>query len=340
MMADDVQLLAYVDGLLSPDECAAVEAQLHESAEARHKVQLLRASRVDFAEALAHQKLPPVPESLAAKIDELVRRHQSVPTDVQPTARHADAAPGPARGPRVQLWLAAACVAAAFGCGLLVRLGPLSGADIRDPQGVHASQVANGAHVSPWIAAAVGYQELYTRETVTYMREDVDAASKAVSDIRNDDHLPLRVPDLTSAGLAFKAVQRLRFNNKPLVQIVYLPRSGPPVALCVTKDPRPDEPVETRTVGAMDVAMWRQAELSYALIGKPEGVDLGELGKRIYNLDVAPLFARATAATLALADDARDSVAGTSANGRPTACWLGHCSSPPSPFDPPASPTM
>ena len=40
MMADDAQLLAYVDGELSTEERESVEAQLRESAEARKKAEL------------------------------------------------------------------------------------------------------------------------------------------------------------------------------------------------------------------------------------------------------------------------------------------------------------
>ena len=77
MMADDAQLLAYVDGGLSPEDRSAVEAQLRESAEARAKVALLRASRLDFEDAFAQQKLPPVPDSLKLKVDEMVRAHRA-----------------------------------------------------------------------------------------------------------------------------------------------------------------------------------------------------------------------------------------------------------------------
>jgi len=111
--------------------------------------------------------------------------------------------------------------------------------------------------------------------------------------IDRDDRLALRVPDLSSAGLTFKSVQRLSFRNKPLVQIVYLPRSGPPIALCVMKDARPDEAVASRTVDSMGVTTWRQNELTYALIGQAGDVDLAALGKRISNLDTAALFSQA-----------------------------------------------
>jgi anti-sigma factor RsiW len=286
MMADDAQLLAYVDGGLSPEDRNAVEAQLRESAEAREKVALLRASRVDFADAFAQQSLPPVPDSLKLKIDEMVRAQRARESNdpVLPPDGKTPSEPVRSRLRGVPVWLAAACVAGAFACGLFVQSGPLAGGGMR--------MAAND--VSPWVAAAVGYQKLYTRDTVAYTEEDAAAAAKIVKDIRSDDKLALRVPDLTSAGLTFKSVQRLRFNNKPLVQIVYLPQNGAPVALCVMKDSKPDQPVATKTVDAMDVATWRQAELSYALIGKSGDVDLAALGKRISNLDMAPLFSDAS----------------------------------------------
>ena len=293
MMADDAQLLAYVDGNLSLDDRRAVEALLRASAEVRERIALLRASRVDFEDAFAQQKLPPVPDSLKLKVDEMIHAHRARESNDAPLPPDEKAPSEPMRSRlrSMPVWLAAACVAGAFACGLFVRLGPLAG---QNAPGNGGAPMAANADVSPWIAAAVGYQKLFTRETVAYLQQDPAVASQIIRDIRNDDRLALRVPDLTSAGLTFKSVQRLRFNNKPLVQIVYLPHNGPPVALCVMKDPNPDRPVATKTVDAMDVATWRQAELTYALIGKSGDVDLAALGKRISNLDMAPLFSDAS----------------------------------------------
>jgi len=295
MMADDAQLLGYVDGELSPEGRRAVEAQLRASSEAREKVALLRASRLDFESAFAQQNLPRLPDSLRLKVDEMVRAHRALESNdpVLPPGKEAPSEPVRSRLRGVPVWLAAACVAGAFACGVFVRLGPLA-SPFASPFSSGGAQMAASADVSPWVAVAVGYQKLYTRDTVAYTQQDPEAAAKAVRDIRSDDRLALRVPDLTSAGLTFKSVQRLRFNNKPLVQIVYLPQNGPPIALCVMKDTKPDQPVATKTVDAMDVATWRQAELSYALIGKSGNVDLAALGKRISNFDMAPLFSDAS----------------------------------------------
>jgi anti-sigma factor RsiW len=301
MMADDAQLLAYVDGGLSPEEREAIEAQLRDSAEARKKLALLRASNVDFADAFAQQPLPPVPDTLRLNIEDMVRAHRdsgpagandaAVPATDKSTS--GPAAPVRSRLRGVPVWLAAACAAGAFIVGQFVHPGALTGPSQTGPGG---AQMASAA-VSPWIAAAVGYQKLYTRDTVNYHQDDPALAAKVVADIRNDDRIALRVPDLSSAGLTFRSVQRLRFNGKPLVQIVYLPQKGPPVALCVMKDAKPDEAIASRTVDTMDVTTWRQAEMSYALIGQAGDVDLGALGKRIADSDMAQLFSSASFAT-------------------------------------------
>jgi anti-sigma factor RsiW len=297
MMADDALLLAYVDGELSREERDAVETQLRESAEAREKVALLRTSQVNYAEAFARQPLPPLPESLRMSVEEMVRAHQPASANdatMEPQTQ-APSAPVRSRMRGVPVWLAAACVAGAFVAGQFLHLDALPG--LGSPgAGGGSPQVASASSMSPWVQAAIGYQALYTRDTVAYRQDDPAVAEKTIGDIRSADGLALRVPDLSSAGLTFKTVQRLRFNNKPLVQIVYLPRSGPPVALCVMKEPKPDQAVASHTVGQMDVATWRQAELSYALIGQSGQVNLAELGKHIANFGTAQLFGDASQA--------------------------------------------
>ena len=157
-----------------------------------------------------------------------------------------------------------------------------------------SAMMAEAGNLSPWVTAAVGYQQLFTRDTLAYAGDNPEASKKIVEDIRRADGLALRIPDLRSAGLTFKTVQRLRFHNKPLVQIVYLPEKGPPIALCVMKGMNSDQAVAAQVVDAMHVVTWRQAELSYALIGKTEGVDLGALGQRISNGEVDQLVSNAT----------------------------------------------
>jgi anti-sigma factor RsiW len=291
MKTDEVMLMAYVDGELPPDQRHEVEEHIRASAEAAERVALLKASRVDYPGAFASQNVPPVPESLTQKIEAMTRAHVAASAA---SASHDNAIPASVSTPvrsrmrSVPVWLAAACVAGAFCGGLFLRLGPLL------DHGASGSMAAS--NLSPWVQAATGYQKLYTRDTLAYVSETPETSSKTVDDIRREDGLALRIPDLRSAGLTFKTVQRLRFNNKPLVQIVYQPDKGEPVALCVMKDVKPDQAVAGQDVESMHVVTWRQAELSYALIGKPDGVDLNALGKQISNREVDPLFSDATSA--------------------------------------------
>jgi Putative zinc-finger len=293
MKTDDIVLMAYVDGELPPAERSEVEEHLRESAEAAGLIALLQASRVDYKKAFATQQLPPVPDSLKQKIEAMAQAYSNKnaapgANDASAPASAAEPAAAPVRSRfrAVPTWLAAACVAGAFCGGLFLRLEPVLNTGV---PGGSSAMMAEAGNLSPWVTAAVGYQQLYTRDTLAYAGDNPQATKKIVEDIRGADGLALRIPDLRSAGLTFKTVQRLRFHNKPLVQIVYLPEKGPPIALCVIKDAKPDQAVAAKVVDAMHVVTWRQSELSYALIGKTEGVDLSALGKRISNREMDAL---------------------------------------------------
>src|SRR6195952_909686 len=301
MKSDDILLLAYVDGELPPHQPEEVQRELRTSPDVAEPVALLQASRLPYREAFAAQKLPPVPPSLSAKIEELARAAKAKTTEsiASPNASVNDPvvprAPGSPASSRIRsrlrvapAWLGVAFLAGAFACGLVLRLGPGMG----PASNTGASLASVGTGVSPWVTAAASYQQLYSRETLANVDPDANLSIKTVKEIRQDDGLALRIPDLSAAGLTFKRVQRLRFNNKPLVQIVYLPEKGAPVALCVMKEIKPDAAVADQRVASMTVVTWRQAELGFALIGQPQGVDLTALGKQISSSQVAPLFSR------------------------------------------------
>jgi len=324
MKSDDILLMAYVDGELPPHQREEVERELRTFPDVAERVALLQASRLPYRDAFAAQTLPPVPPSLSAKIEEMARAAKA--KTVQPVASPdistndpvVPRAPGtPSSSPirsRLRVapaWLGVAFLAGAFACGLVLRLGP----GVGPASNAGASQASVGTGVSPWVMAAASYQQLYSRETLAYVAPDANLSIKTVKEIRQDDGLALRIPDLSAAGLTFKRVQRLQFNNKPLVQIVYLPEKGAPVALCVMKELKPDAAVEDQRVASMTVVTWRQAELGYALIGQPEGVDLSALGKQISAGGTAQLFSRETslpeAAALASTNVAPGAVPGS-----------------------------
>ncbi|ASW03541.1 anti-sigma factor [Paraburkholderia aromaticivorans] len=323
MKIDDASLLAYVDGQLSAEESARVEKAIQESEEVASRVSLLRASDLPYQEAFARQSLPPVPESLSLNIDAMIRQHlaggagaaaaakastsTSFEADVGDAEEDAESLSAnvhrlkPRARSLLQLsWpkLAVAFVAGAFCWGLALRLVPqLAGGG---NSGVTTTADASG--MTPWIKAAASYQQLYTRDTVALLQPDMSATASTVADINQADNLPVHIPDLRSQGLMFKRVQRLRFHDKPLVQIVYLPQKGKPVALCVLREAKADAAPSSGSVDGMDVVSWRRGELGYALIGEPGAVDLDALGKQLYGGQVA-----ATISAIGMGDDGRRS---------------------------------
>ncbi|EMN1927233.1 zf-HC2 domain-containing protein [Burkholderia ambifaria] len=282
MKMDDILLMAYVDGELTSHEREEVDRAIDTSADIARRVALFEASVLPYQYAFQRQEWPPLPQSLISKVAEIARayagpstpsaaggvRRKDAPAS-RPDAHALSSAPVRSRIRAMVPWLAAAFVAGAFCCGAVLHFAP------RDALMTARTQI------SPWIMAAVNYQRLYTRDTVAFDSSNLAAAAHMVENIRRDDGLRIRIPDLRSVGLTFKRIQRLNFNHKPLVQIVYLPEKGLPVALCVMKDERPDTALARQQVGSMEVVTWRRASVSYALIAAPGDTDLGAIGKRI-----------------------------------------------------------
>jgi anti-sigma factor RsiW len=255
MNVDDTMLMAYVDGQLSMDQRAELEAALAQSPELSKRLAAMRGSVLPYRAAFERQALPPMPPALRVRVEGL-----------------AGAGVGSRSLRRrnfYRLALAASMAAVAVFCGMLP-LWP-----------THVPTISQNAAVSPWIQAVADYQVLYSRETLTYTREDHALSEKIVGNLRDADGMAVSVPDLRSAGLIFKRVQRLSFHQQPVVQMVYLPGQGEPVALCVTREGGADVAPHAQRIGEMNVVVWRRDHLGYALLGKEAGSDLITLGRRI-----------------------------------------------------------
>jgi anti-sigma factor RsiW len=330
MKIDDILLLSYVDGALSADERQQVEEGIGSSAELAERVALLRASRLPYQHAFAHQKLPEVPDSLVALVGRIAQGEAGMKAGehddrseagseagageagdeetkftYKPHATHWGQAAGgvmgkpqPAAGsaaPRRRFrvapaWLAVAFAAGAFCWGAGFRLA----ADSPQPSSASMAFQSVPPGTSPWVLAAAGYQQLYAHETLADIQPDMAQSARTVDEIRREDGLDVHVPDLSAAGLEFKRVQRLSFHGKPLVQIVYLPAKGAPVALCVIKETKkPDVAVAQQNIDDMSVLTWRRGEIGYALIGKRDNASLSDLGRMLAESRSGQLFGKA-----------------------------------------------
>lgn len=299
MKVDDIVLMAYVDNELSSNDRQKVELEIRAHAQIAEQVALLEASRLSYCDAFANQKIPPVPAGLTKHIEEMVWAHAARPAAYGPadglaatgandsTIGHDARAPQSARV-RSSLriaptWLAVAFVAGAFCWGVAQHFAP----------GLDAGRVTLASSAmgnAPWVQVATSYQQLISRDTVGSASPDTALSARTVDAIHRVDGIAVRIPDLSKAGLKFVSVRRLRFRDRPLIQILYLPEKGQPVALCVIKEKKPDQALTSQRIDNMNVVTWRQAELAYALIGTSSDGELAGLGNQISRLRFDPLF--------------------------------------------------
>jgi len=251
---DDRDLLAYADGQLAPERRGEIEAAIASSAEVARRVTAMRASALPYAAAFNAQTLAPVPRELSQRIAAIVS------AESHRQQRRRSGWPG----------LAAAFAAGVLCCAVALRL-LFPG----------AAGFSMTAQVEPWIKAVADYQQLYSRATVKHVTEDPQLSTRIISDLSTADGLNVFVPDLRAAGLSFKRVQRLSFHERPVVQMVYLPEQGEPVALCVTRDARPDEKPHAQQIGELSTVAWRHGDLGYVLVGKGSAQALLDLGRHI-----------------------------------------------------------
>lgn len=259
MSVDEVVLMEYVDGTASSEVRAEVEAALERSPDLAEQLDIMRASALPYQAAFAHQALPDVPAQLRSSVERLA--------STNPRGRRRTTLP----------WLAVAFIAGAFSAGVVFRYLPSAGTG-----SMLAAVDMRDAQVSPWVKAVVDYQVLYSRKTLADLVTDRKATARTVDQIRRVDGMPtLSIPDLREAGLTFKRVQRLNYAGEALVQIVYLPERGDPVALCAIADAGPDEPAHAQKVGGMDAVTWRRDRLAYVLVAKNDSVNLEQIGAKI-----------------------------------------------------------
>jgi anti-sigma factor RsiW len=263
MRLDDTLLMAYVDGELPEQERAAVDAAVARSAELAERLAAMQESVLPYRAAFERQVLPPVPPGLRERIEQISA---------------SAVGPGPTRRRPYWLALAASFAAGAMLCAMLPLLP------------TQAPMMSHRASVSPWIQAVADYQVLYSRETLTNVREDHSLSEKIVSNLRDSDGMSVSVPDLHGAGLTFKRVLRLSFHQQPVVQMVYMPDRGEPIALCVTREPGPDVAPQAQRIGEMNVVVWRRGHLGYALLGKETQSELIALGRRVADGDTTSLY--------------------------------------------------
>lgn len=277
MSLDEVTLLAYVDGELPAHRRSEVEAAIAANSELAHTVRALRVSRLPYESAYERQATPAVPAALRTQVEELaaVALASREFASREFAGRELAWAGGAPAGhepkspwPRASGWFAAMLVMLAIGWFA----GYLGGQRAQPAQSAPAS-------VEAWVRMVSSYHSMYGRDTVV----DGGVASAQVAALKArlaDQHgLNLKIPDLEAEGLRFVRAQQLQFNGKMVLQLVYLPKEGLPIALCLIPSKKQAE--RSLTIDGQQAVTWRTGDWGYVLIGQKPLPELERLRSMI-----------------------------------------------------------
>lgn len=236
MTISEDRLLAYVDGLLSPEDAADVERQIAGDTEAQELVEALRASDLPYREAA--ETLIDVPD--LSHIAALIRQ-----------------TPAPARrGIVLRFAPIAASIAVVFVAGLLA--------------GQHLFPAAQPEPTkwAVWVDRIANYQALYSRATLAMKNPPAERRVRQMQRVSQAIGANVSAPDLSALSADFKYARLYKIDGEALAQIAYLPKSGAPFSLCLMKTDKPDRPAKYLTAHGQTVVAWRKNGIEYFYVGE------------------------------------------------------------------------
>jgi anti-sigma factor RsiW len=275
MEIDDTALRAFVDGELSSTERHQVELAVAQSESLQAAVAAMRASCLPYRAAFDSETLAPIPKELAERL--------AMFSAVAASGNNESNQPGKLKaGANAQRrsWLQWAGIGGALAASFAAGIGTRS---------IWSSTFGSSPAVSfapqkvaAWVEAVASYQALYVRDTVDRPADSKDRAASVISEFQNSTQTKLVVPDLASAGFAFKRVQRLSFGNKPLLQMAYLPTAGLTGALCVMPaETSGDVALQLFESHRLNGATWQREGLSYVFVADADAATVKAIGEKL-----------------------------------------------------------
>ncbi|NKL18048.1 anti-sigma factor family protein [Rhizobium leguminosarum] len=239
----DEDLTAFIDGELTAEEAARIEAIVNEDESTAERLEFLARASLPFKQAFA----PLLSEAPREKLQAMLA---AIPA--QQSAK-SGLAPAFASRRRFLGALAASLVA-----GIAIDRAVI---------GIGARFSAKDEN-SEWRAVVADYISLYTAETLAGPapgRED-----QAAQLVPLDEKLGLSLsPEAVSLpGIEFKRALLLQYDGKALAQIAYLDPETGPMALCIVKSDKGSTAPDLESRKGMNVVYWSNATHAFMLIGR------------------------------------------------------------------------
>ncbi|MGO6682290.1 anti-sigma factor family protein [Rhizobium leguminosarum] len=239
----DEDLTAFIDGELTAEEVARIEAIVKEDESTAERLEFLARASLPFEQAFA----PLLAEAPREKLEAMLA--------AIPAQQSASSASTPAFASRRRfLGALAASLVAGIAIDRAV-IGISKGLSAKDEN-------------SEWRAVVADYISLYTAETLAGPvpgREDQAAQLASL-----DEKLGLSLsPEAVSLpGIDFKRALLLQYDGKALAQIAYLDPEAGPMALCIVKSDAGPKAPDLENRKGMNVVYWSNATHAFMLIGR------------------------------------------------------------------------
>lgn len=248
-------LRAWADGELSPEQTDEIDALLAVDEELAAQAACFEASKLPYKAAM-NVDIPPVPTELRMQVE-----HWSRLSEVYGNTDEDDGEP-PVQKRVVKRRVYRVALAAAVVLMMISGLGAMFYKPATDP-------------VEEWAQAIVTYQNFYVAETVEPIEADPQAATQKLAQLRLDyPAFPAAPPNLEKLGYQFKRVQRLDFDNKPVVQMVFFKAGKRPLAICLM----PDESTLTAKFTQHELLnsyVWQSGKLRAIVVAEEDAAQLG-----------------------------------------------------------------
>lgn len=255
------RISAYVDGALSPDDMAEIEALAAQDPAVLSEIESLQALDLQLNDAF--DQLLDLPGA------------DDLPPALQPAAAKPAAPIPPAnlnRAPMAGFGRIAAMLA-------LLAVGAAGGWIASQQSTPPAQQVAEARG---WMAEVADYHRVYATQ-VRHLAE-VPASEKDHIEtwLGNTTGVPFAVPDLSASGYTFQGARLLVAAGKPVSQLLYTDTAGQVLAICAIAGGDADAAgtFNPRDFGDVQMVNWKTDTASYVVVGTPQ-MDLPALAAEV-----------------------------------------------------------
>ncbi|TBC92941.1 anti-sigma factor [Rhizobium leguminosarum] len=250
----DEDLTAFIDGELTPEEAARIEAIVNEDESTAERLEFLARANLPFEQAFAPLLAEAPREKLQAMLAAIPVQQSAKSGPVFTTRRRFLGA------------LAASLVAGIAIDRAVIGIG--RGFSAKDEN-------------SEWRAVVADYISLYTAETLAGPAPGREDQAAQLAGLDEKLGLSLSPEAVSLPGIDFKRALLLQYDGKPLAQIAYLDPETGPMALCIVKSDAGSKAPDLESRKGLNVIYWANETHAFMLIGRIPADRMKELGEDV-----------------------------------------------------------